>query len=30
MQTNQVQNNQVEIITRDWGDMYGDGDEWKK
>jgi hypothetical protein len=27
MQTNQVQNNQVEIITRDWGDMYGDGDE---
>lgn len=27
MQTNQVQNNQVEIITRDWGDMYGDGNE---
>ena len=27
MQTIQVQNNQVEIITRDWGDIYGDDDE---
>ena len=24
MQAVQVQNNQVEIITRDWGDTYGD------
>lgn len=27
MQTTQVHNNQVEIITREWGDIYGDDTE---